>query len=162
MTVRVYYIPKVQTVTAKLKGLNEISDSEVESSFYFNNNLRPRHVDVSLLIGYDSPKKYTASILLCRFHNLNPSFKLKNQNSKSLLRDLKNELKNDGLERRRVGGSSGKIGFTKEMKLLMKTHNSSPRCSKGVVWLKDKSDLKMAALVLYHASEAWYSTSARS
>ena len=24
----------------------------------------------------------------------------------------------------------------------MKTHNSSPRCSKGVVWLKDKSDLK--------------------
>ena len=24
----------------------------------------------------------------------------------------------------------------------MKTHNSSPRCSKGVVWLKDKSELK--------------------
>ena len=24
----------------------------------------------------------------------------------------------------------------------MKTHNSIPRCSKGAVWLKDKSDLK--------------------
>ena len=132
-------------MTAKLKGSNEISDSEVRSSFYFNSNLRPKHVDVSLLIGYDDTKEDTASILLCRFHNMNPSFKLKKQNSKSLLQELQNELKNDGLERRRVGGSSGKIGFTKEMKFLMKTHNSSPRCSKGVVWLKDKSNLK-----LYH------------
>ena len=132
MTVRVYYIPKVQKVTAKLKGSNEISDSEVRSSFYFNSKLlRPKHVDVSLLIGYDDTKEDTASILLCRFHKMNPSFKLKNQNSKSLLQDLQDELKNDGLEHRRVGGSSGKIGFTKEMKLLMKTHNSSPRLSFG-------------------------------
>ena len=142
MTVRVYYIPKVQKETVKMKGSNEISDCEVRSSFYFNSKLVPKHVDVSLLIGYDNTKEDTASILLCRFHKMNPSFKLKKQNSKSLLKDLQNELKNDGLERRRVGGSSGKIGFTKEMKLLMKTHNSSPRCSKGVVWLKDKSDLK--------------------
>ena len=142
MTVRVYYIPKVKGEIGGLKGSNEICDDEVKVSTYFDSNLDLEEVDVSLLIGYDSQNKNMASILLCRFHKMYPSFKLKNQNSKSFLKDLKLELKNDGMERRRVGGSSGFIGYTKEMKCLMKTHNSSPRCSKGVVWLKDKSNLK--------------------
>ena len=73
MTVQVFYIPKVQKVTAKLKGSNEISDSEVKSSFYFNSKLHSKHVDVSLLIGYDNPKNDTASILLCRFPEIVPN-----------------------------------------------------------------------------------------
>ena len=60
-------------MTAKLKGSNEISDSEVRSSFYFNSKLRPKHVDVSLLIGYDNTKEDTASILLCRFPEIVPN-----------------------------------------------------------------------------------------
>ena len=59
-------------MTAKLKDLNEISNSEVRSSFYFNSKLRPKHVDVSLLIGYDNTKEDTTSILLCRFHKMHP------------------------------------------------------------------------------------------
>ena len=52
------------------------------------------------------------------------------------------ELQNSGLECRRTGGSSGLTQYTKELKVMLENNNISPRCSKGTVYIKSKSNLK--------------------
>ena len=145
--VRVYYVPKVQDVDSKLRGCNKISAHDLSSSYYFDASLGVSNdIDVTVVIGIDSMDKSESfgSILLMRFHKLRPSFTKKNTDgcTKTFFTTLRNELSNGGLERRRVGGSSGKITYSRDVKLLLATPNSTPRCSSGAVWLRDKSDLK--------------------
>ena len=66
----------------------------------------------------------------------------KKMTTKDLFQELQGLLKNNGLERRRTGGSSGYVSYTKELKLMMATANSSPRNSKGAIWLRSKDNLK--------------------
>ena len=144
---RVYYVPKVQDVDSKLRGCNKISAHDLSSSYYFDASLGVSNdIDVTVVIGIDSMDKSESfgSILLMRFHKLRPSFTKKNTDgcTKTFFTTLQNELSNGGLERRRVGGSSGKITYSRDVKLLLATPNSTPRCSSGAVWLRDKSDLK--------------------
>jgi hypothetical protein len=130
---------KLVEANDQLRGSNHITDSDLMSSYYFDSTKFTK-VDITLILGFDADAEY-GSILLCRFHNLSPE--LKNRTSvRELLQDLQEHLKNDGLERRRLGGSSGYVTYSKEFKKLMKTSNSSPRCSKGVVWLRDANNLK--------------------
>ena len=68
--------------------------------------------------------------------------KKRTESARVLLQDLQEHLKNNGLERRRTGGSSGQIAYSDELLLLLQSHNSSPRCSKGTVFLRDKDNLK--------------------
>ena len=63
--------------------------------------------DTTILIGFEDDN-CDGSLLLCRFHKLHPLLsKRKKQMSRKLLRGVMNELKNNGLERRQTGGSSG-------------------------------------------------------
>jgi hypothetical protein len=140
MKVRVLYAQKVADENHKLRGSNHITDSDLMSSYYFDSTKLSK-VDATLIVGDDGANEGYASILLCRFHNLSPELR-NNISSKELLRDLQEHLKNDGFERRRMGGSSGYVTYSMALKKLMKTPNSSPRCSKGVVWLRDASNLK--------------------
>ena len=55
---------------------------------------------------------------------------------------MKQLLRNNGLERRREGGSSGLTDYTSELKMLMSTPNFSPRCAKGTVIVKSINNLK--------------------
>lgn len=139
MKVRVFYALKVAHENVKLRGSNHISDSDVMSSYHFDSTKLSK-VDATLIVGHEENEGY-ASILLCRFHNLSPELK-NHMSTRELLQDLQKHLKNDGLERRRMGASSGYVTYSKEFKKLMKTSNSSPRCSKGAVWLRDASNLK--------------------
>ena len=93
-------------------------------------------------MGYDPDEPSVGSVLLCRFLKMKPLFKGKGQRSKTFLIALQKHLKNEGLERRRVGGSSGFLEYNKELKILMSTPNSAPKCSKGVVWLRSKDNLR--------------------
>ena len=51
----------------------------------------------------------------------------------------------NGIERKRTGGSSGQFRYSKELMTLLHTTNSTPRNSKGVVWLRAKNDLGIHA-----------------
>ena len=93
-------------------------------------------------MGYDPDEPSVGSVLLCRFLKMKPQFKGKGQHSKTFLIALQKHLKNEGLERRRVGGSSGFLEYNKELKILMSTPNAAPKCSKGVVYLRSKDNLR--------------------
>ena len=60
--------------------------------------------------------------------------------TKDLFLELQCLLKNNGLEQRRTGGSSGYVSYTTELKLMMATPNSSPRNSKGSIWPRSKDN----------------------
>ena len=60
--------------------------------------------------------------------------------NKDIFQELQCLLKNNGLERLRTGGSSGYVSYTKELKLMMVTPNSSPRNSKFSISLRSKKD----------------------
>lgn len=143
MTVRIIYVPRVKVLPniPTIKGRNDITDEEVRGSVY----LKPppdNRIDVSLVVGYGAPSN-DGNLLLCRFHRMTPNIsKKKKQNTRVLLQDLQEQLKNNGLERRRAGGSSGEVNYSKELHILLQSHNSSPRCSKGTVFLRDRDNLK--------------------
>ena len=140
MKTMIHLLPACENKRTNIKGSNKISADEVQSSFLFNS--KEHKCDVTIMIGYNTGET-NGSLLLCRFHNLSPTLSnKKKQTVKKLLYDLQGLLKNNGLERRRVGGSSGFTTFSKEMKLLMSTPNSTPRCAKGTVYLKSKCNLK--------------------
>jgi hypothetical protein len=130
---------KIFQENVQQRGSNHITDSDLMSSYYFDST-KLTYVDVTLIIGYDADAEY-GSILLCRFHNLSPELK-NGTSARELLQDLQEHLKNDGLERCRLGGSSGYVKYSNKLKKLMKTSHSSPRCSKGVIWLHDANNLK--------------------
>ena len=89
-------------------------------------------------------KKGESTLIMCRFHKLHAN--TGRYTSRELLHHLRNNLPptDGGFERMRGGGSNGKIGYTDELKRMMATPNSSPRKSKGVVYLRMKNDLKFA------------------
>ena len=102
MKINIHYIPAHDNYTTNAKGNNEISRGEVKSSFLFNG--KNDKCDVTLMIGY-RPGETNGSLLLCRFHNLSPKLSNKKHHSaKKLLLDMQGLLKNNGLERRRLGG----------------------------------------------------------
>ena len=122
-----------------MKGRNDISEEEVKSSYYFNDSSIA--FDATMIIGHNAGSA-NGSLLLCRFNKLSPLLRKKQkQTTNKLLIDLMKELKNNGLERRRTGGSSGLTQYTKELKVMLKTNNISPRCSKGTIYIKSKSNL---------------------
>jgi hypothetical protein len=125
------------------KGSNHINDKDVQSFFHFDPldpySKKSTQRRASLVIG-DDGSGY-GSILLCRFHNMPPELG-KKRSTRELYRDLYAGLSNDGLERIRVGGSSGFITYSDELLKLMMTPNSTPRNSLGVLWLKDVDNLK--------------------
>ena len=88
-----------------------------------------------MIIGINPNKQnndITGSLLLMRFHKFNPILsRRKKLTSQKLFDDITSLLKNDGLERRRMGGSSCFIKYSENLKVLMKSHNSSPRVAKG-------------------------------
>ena len=70
-------------------------------------------------------------LILMRFNKYKVKFsKRRKQTGSKVLQELINSLKNNGLERRRLGESSGIVQCNHNFHLLMKTHNSSPRFSK--------------------------------
>ena len=145
MNVLTYFVPKHHTESTDRKGSNELSPEELNSCFLFTS--RESNHDVTLIVGYESNSKI-GCMLLCQFHNLIPTLSnRKNQTKRKLFNDMFKQLKNNGIERRRVGGSCGFVSYSKELKLLIKTPNSTPRCGVGSVWIKHKSNLKW--LVIY-------------
>ena len=138
-------MPKLRKEDVALKGCNQISEDDLSSSYYFDASSESNKVDVTLVVGLDSKHHAGfASILLMRFHKLKPTFNQGNKDecSRNFLKELQSELSNGGLERRRVGGSSGRITYSRDMKLLMATPNATPRCASGAVWLRDKDNLR--------------------
>ena len=69
-----------------------------------------------------------------RFHKF--KHHLNNDEVKILYNTLTNELKNNGIERRRTGGSSGIIQYSSTLKMLMHTPGSTPRKSMGCAWMR--------------------------
>ena len=126
--VKVFYVPKVQDVDSKLRGCNKISAYDLSSSYYFDASFGiSNDVDLTVVIGIDSmdqPENF-GSILLMRFHKLRPTFKKKDTDgcTKTFLSRLQKELSNGGLERLRVRGSSGRITYSRDVKLLLATQN---------------------------------------
>ena len=114
----------------KQLGSNRISKEELSSSYFFTNSTSTH--DVTCIIGKKKINDSNGVLLLMRFNKYIVKFsKRSKQTGSKLLLELINSLKNNGLERRRLGGSSGIVQCNHNFHLLMKTHNSSPRFSKG-------------------------------
>ena len=116
------------------KGDNTSTAEEIKQYYLFEGNVES-NIDVTIIIGINHNKENndtTGSLLLMRFHKFNPILsRRKKQTTQKLFDDITSLLKNDGLERRRMGGSSCFIKYSKNLKVLMKSHNSSPRVAKG-------------------------------
>jgi hypothetical protein len=99
---------------------------------YFEPQAHGTSIAVTLVIGYDEPGTATF-ILLCHFHKISP-FYGKKQSVRDLFKDLHDLLddKTKKLERQCEGGSSGRIKYSKELKMMLNTLNVTPRKSKGV------------------------------
>ena len=63
--------------------------------------------------------------------------------ARDLLRQLTVQLKNGGLERQQRGGALGFVTYCDDFFQMIATPNSTPRCSKGAIFLLDKNDLKL-------------------
>ena len=55
---------------------------------------------------------------------------------------LNNKKNNNHIERIREGGARGTAQYDSSLFKMLKTPNSSPRCSKGSIWLRLKNDRK--------------------
>ena len=119
-----------------MKGDNTITGDEVSSYNLFCNQIKG-DFDASVIIGLhkNNDKVKSGTLLLCRYHKFNPNLsKRKRQTTQKLFTALSKSLKNECLERKRLGGSSGINEYSHNLKLLMKTHNTSPRKSKGIFY----------------------------
>ena len=139
-SVDITFVEKCNQKLVYEKGSNNINADEVKQSFLYTTE--SVDTDVSIIVGHDGESDY-GSILLFRFNKMQPSFSRRGkQTVYKFYGEIKSLLKNNGLERRREGGSSGITGYTRELKILMSTPNFSPRCGKGTVLLKHKNNLK--------------------
>ena len=93
--------------------------------------------DITLIIGSDGIGTH-ASILLCRFHKLDPN--LNNRERRELLCTVWGSLNSKKFECRRSGGSSGLIldEHTNLIKKFMSDHGTCPRSGKGSVWIQGR------------------------
>ena len=140
-----YYVPLTMPMKtpAARKGCNEITPEDVVKFYLF----QPKtDCDISFIIGYNEGTD-RGSILLLRFHRLCKDLvrKVSGNASIQMWKKMFSQLKNDGIERFRKGGSSGYASYDLLLNKLMSTPNSSPRNSPGVIWLLDKH------LLLFHA-----------
>ena len=126
------------------KGENDCFTTDfIKSCFYFD---AEKHIDdnqdITIVLGANEVGEST--LLMCRFHKMKAS--TGRYTARELLQHLQDNLPSTdgGLERMRGGGSNGKIAYTDELKYMMATPNSSPRKSKGVIYLRMKNDLKFA------------------
>lgn len=126
------------------KGENDCFTPEfLKTCCYFDAEThREDNQDITVVLGTNEEGEST--LLMCRFHHLKAS--TGRYTPRELLTHLQHNLPaNDGgLERMRGGGSNGKISYSDELKYMMATPNSSPRKSKGVIFLRMKNDLKFA------------------
>lgn len=90
--------------------------------------------DVTIILSYDENKEDGAAILvLARFHKLGKGHG--SVDPKFLLKKIQDQLKNNGFERRRSGGSSGPVTYSKNLMQMMHTANISPRKASANIWL---------------------------
>jgi len=104
---------------------------------------------VTVIVGYDEEKPDVGSVLLCRFHKLLKVMTFVNKTSKNgqeFLEKLKSALGSQKIERKRLGGSSGKFKQASLLRLVdMK--NTCPRKGPGGVFMRTKKN--MTVLVYY-------------
>ena len=151
-----YIAPFRTEIKDKKLGSNYITKEELKDSFLFNKCDSTQ--DVSIIIGVKSCDKYNqhtcnnkvfGTLILCRFHRFNVEFNnRKKWNTSKLLNDVISMLNNDGLERRRSGGSSGCITYSQNLLKLLRSHNSTPRMSKGKNKFTYKSCMKLLLILL--------------
>ena len=102
------------------KSNNDSTAEEVKQYFLFTGNVES-DIDVNIIIGLNPNKQnnqLTGSLLLMRFHKFNPILsRRKRQTANKLFDDITSLLKNNCLERRRVGGSYCIIKYTENLKI---------------------------------------------
>lgn len=124
---------------------------DIENHFYFDvdkycSNLENNSsikIDVIILVTQKN-EHGLQNLLLMRYFCF-PIRQFNNEKKQWLFLKLFGDLKskNNGLERTRTGGSSGNTEYNKELFQLMKTCNSSPRFSSGVIWLRQQKFWKI-------------------
>mmetsp|Transcript_13447 Transcript_13447/g.31650 ORF Transcript_13447/g.31650 Transcript_13447/m.31650 type:complete len:141 (-) Transcript_13447:47-469(-) len=118
------------------KGKNDyLTVDNLDNFFLFDEH---NEVDISVIYGITSP--IALSLLLFRCHHPTSQNMYIEGNTKirQLLEDLTKCLQKP-LERRRVGGSSGRLSYT-SIKTLMDIKNSSPRIGKGAIFVRQKNN----------------------
>ena len=132
--VLIYLIPFIGIDKNETKGCNKITKGKISSYYLFDEN-EVAH-DVTIILGLKEMRNLCnedVHLLHMRFHKYTPVLsRKKKQTVQKLYNDLRKVLKNDGLERRRRGGSSGFVSYNENLKKMMKSHNVSPRNSKGI------------------------------
>ena len=141
----IFFVQKQKDADLSLKGSNKISAEDATSVFYFSTKTMDES-DITIVIGYDYGQD-VGSILLFRYHNHLKVPNLNDEQKRGIYNDIKLLLKNNGLERRRSGGSSGVLKYSEQLMKMMATSNSSPKQSKSVVYLPHVNNL---GLHLFH------------
>ena len=132
---KIVFVPRVDEVDMDaIKGTNDLPYEQLKKHYLFKDEDEVDR-DCTLFLGYEpgQPLEY-AYILLLRFHKMKPA--VPHKTSKQLLLDLEQHLKNNKLERRRSGGSSGRLCYSKELKQMMATSGSTPKRSKACCFLR--------------------------
>ncbi|GFH47040.1 predicted protein [Chaetoceros tenuissimus] len=135
--VNIFYVPQVNDCSylESFRGHKDrFKSADISKMVYFDHNKHSNDCDVTIIIGINNDRK-TGTLLLCRFHRLQA--KLGIISERLLLEQLQSQLPfhNNGLERMRTGGSSGLCSYSPELKQMLHTHNSTPRMSKGSIFL---------------------------
>ena len=114
----IYLIPFIGIHSNENKGCNKIKKEDITNYYFFEEN-SVNH-DVTVILGCKSITTRCSEdvhLLHMRFHKYTPVFSRKKKLTvQKLFNDLKKELKNDGLERRRRGGSSGFVTYNANLK----------------------------------------------
>ena len=130
----IYLIPFIGTYTNEIKGCNKIKKEDITHYYFFEEN-EVDH-DITVILGLKSISTHhneDVHLLHMRLHKYTPVFlRKKKLTVQKLFNDVRKELKNNGLERRRRGGSSGFVTYNENLKNMLKSHNVSPRNSKGI------------------------------
>lgn len=132
LKVKILYLQKLRRMPPNSKHHVLVKDEDVSSAFRLK-ECEDCDQDVTLLIGYSSSTDTIGSLLCCRFHR---QLEMKSSDGRKVLKEIQKQLKNNGIERRRTGGSSGKLHHSHTLMKMMKTPNSSPRMSKGTIYLE--------------------------
>ena len=145
-----------------IKGKNDLSYEHLKQHYIFKEEDEVDR-DCTLFLGYEpgQPLEY-AAILLLRFHKMEPT--VPHADSRQLLYALEKYLKNNKLERRRSGGSSGPLCYSSELLQMLATSNSSPKRSKACCYLRGL-DEKWHLIYINHKEGsvklAWYTNPVR-
>jgi hypothetical protein len=135
-TVNINIVNKIRSFKVKLfKHSNFIANSDVPDAIRVNNIIcKSRPCDVTFVLCRESQSSANLSLALCRFHGMTKPMEPKD--ATALFKKAKSVLKNDCLERRRSGGSSGEIQHSKTLMKMLHTPNSTPRKSTGSIFLE--------------------------